>query len=82
MDLSTTQRASLEHALAALEQSDVATALRLLRPLAQQGNAEAQYNLGAMYGNGLGVPLNNAEALKWVRLAAARATPRPGSHLG
>src|SRR5271155_902737 len=38
-----------EDALAAYERSDYATALRLFRPLANQGIAKAQYNLGVMY---------------------------------
>ena len=42
----------LEDALAARDRGDDATALRLIRPLADQGNAEAQYNLGIMYVTG------------------------------
>ena len=37
---------------------------------AESGDAEAQYNLGLMYDNGEGVPQDNAEAVKWYRLAA------------
>ena len=80
--ISIKQRVPLEHAFAALRQSDDATALRLLRPLAEQGNAEAQYNLGAMYGNGLGVPVNNDEALKWQRLAADQGHAKAQFTLG
>ena len=40
---------------------DYATALRLFLPLAEQGFAPAQNNLGAMYGNGQGVSLDYAE---------------------
>jgi hypothetical protein len=47
---------SLEDALAAHDRGDDAAALRLIRPLAGQGNAEAQYNLGNMYFMGQGVP--------------------------
>ena len=54
-----------EDAQAAHGRSDYATALRLWRPLADQGNAEAQYALGFMYARGQGVPQNNAEAAKW-----------------
>ena len=36
----------LEDADAALKRRDYATAVRLNRPLAEQGNANAQYNLG------------------------------------
>ena len=46
------------------------TAMRLFRPLANQGNAAAQTNLGLMYGTGLGVPMDYVEAMKWYRLAA------------
>ena len=40
--------------------------------LAEQGIAFAQYNLGVMYANGRGVPQNDAEAVKWYRLALSR----------
>jgi TPR repeat protein len=62
----------LEDAKAAHGKKDYATALRLWRPLADQGNAEAQYALGSMYDDGKGVPQNKAEALKLYRLAAER----------
>ncbi|MGC1850302.1 MAG: sel1 repeat family protein, partial [Pseudolabrys sp.] len=45
---------SLEDADAALKRRDYQTAVRLIRPLAEQGNAHAQYNLGVLYDNGLG----------------------------
>ena len=57
-------------ALAAAEQGDYLTALRLWRSLAEQGDADAQYNLGVMYSNGDGVPRDYAEAMKWHRKAA------------
>ena len=37
---------------------------------AKQGNAEAQLKLGAMMATGNGAPKNEAEAVKWYRLAA------------
>src|SRR5438309_1536062 len=60
----------LEDAAAADEKGDYATAQRLLRPLADQGNASAQYNLGIMHYTGQGIPQNAAEAAKWFRKAA------------
>ncbi len=36
----------LEEGFAAYDRGDYATALRLFRPLAEQGDADAQYNLG------------------------------------
>ena len=60
----------LEDAAAAYLKQDYATALRLFRPLADQGDAEAQGNLGIMYDQGRGVPQDYAQAVKWYRLAA------------
>ena len=41
-----------------------------LRALAEQGDAEAQFNLGLIYHDGQGVPEDYAEAVRWWRLAA------------
>lgn len=43
-----------------------------LRLLAEQGNAEAQFNLGLLYDRGRGVPKDKSEALRWYRLAATQ----------
>ena len=43
------------------------------RPLAQQGNAIAQYKLGVMYANGRGVPRDYVEAYKWLNIAGAQS---------
>jgi TPR repeat protein len=59
-----------EDGVAAYRRGDYATALRLLRPLANRGNAIAEYTLGVMYEVGEGVPQDYGEALKWYRLAA------------
>ena len=56
----------------ALRSGDYANALRILQSLAGQEDATAQYNLGVMYKKGLGVAQNDAEAVKWWRLAAAQ----------
>ena len=40
---------AFEDALAAAQRGDYPTALRLWQPLAEQGHANAQYNLGVMY---------------------------------
>ena len=40
------------------------------KPLADQGDADAQYNLGLMYDYGYGVAEDDAEAARWYRLAA------------
>jgi len=58
-----------EDGVTAYWQDDFDTALQLWRPLAEHGNAAAQYNLGIMYENGRGVKRDYAEALRWYRKA-------------
>ena len=61
--LGTTQGAyagPFEDAKAAYSRKDYATALSLLRPLAAQGNATAQFVLGMMYNYGQGVVQDRA----------------------
>ena len=71
----------LEEALSALESKDYALAERLLRPLAEQGDAQAQRNLGVMYANGRGVPQNDQEAVTWYRKAAEQGDAQAQSYL-
>ena len=54
----------------AMERGDYAEAYCAWRPLAEQGDAEAQYNLGWFYANGYGVRVNPETALQWWRRAA------------
>ena len=61
---------------------DYATALRLLRPLAERGNREAQYNLAVMYANGWGVPRDEAESNRWYRKAAEQGDASAQSLVG
>ena len=49
---------------------------------AKQGAAYAQYNLGIMYANGVDVPENDAEAVKWYRKAADQGDAFAQSNLG
>jgi clan AA aspartic protease (TIGR02281 family) len=49
---------------------DHAAELARLRPLADSGNAEAQFKLGVMYCRGFGVPRDPAECNRLYRLAA------------
>ena len=44
--------------------------LDALRKTADQGDADAQYNLGTMYNSGKGVTKDSIEANKWFRKAA------------
>ena len=49
---------------------------------AEQGDAEAQNNLGVMYCEGKGVPEDNAEAFKWFRKAAEQGHDSAQYNLG
>jgi TPR repeat protein len=55
----------LEKGIAAFNTQDYTQALRLLKLLAEQGNAEAQCIIASMYHLGLGVESNPPEAVKW-----------------
>ena len=60
----------LEDAAVAFNKGDCATTLRIIRPLAEQGDAVVQRKLGYFYETGTCVPKNYAEAMKWYRKAA------------
>jgi uncharacterized protein len=64
----------LDEAKAAAERGDYATEMRLIRPLAEQGDALAQGALGSMYLYGQGVPQDYAQAISWLRKAADKGT--------
>jgi TPR repeat protein len=67
---------------AAYARADYVRAARLLRPLAERGNATAQTLLGFMYANGRGVPQAYDTATYWYRLAAERGDSAAQYHLG
>lgn len=61
---------------------DYGKAAKLYRPLAEKGNAEAQYVLGMMYRAGRGVERDNSEARKWYQLASEQGHPIAQFYLG
>ncbi len=80
--LATSAWAGFDEGLAAYKLGDYATALEEWLPVAEQGNAPAQSNLGLMYHKGQGVPRDYAEAAKWYRLAAEQGNANAQSNLG
>ena len=66
----------------AYESGDYATALKEWKPLAEQGHAEAQNNLGVMYDNGFGVTQDYKAAFKWYKLAAEQGYATAQLNLG
>ena len=61
---------------------DESMSLGAVRRLAEQGDASAQYSLGARYDFGEGVPEHDAEAVKWYRLAAEQGHAEAQYNLG
>ncbi|MDQ4420818.1 SPOR domain-containing protein [Sphingobium sp. DEHP117] len=53
-------------------QGDYARAMKVWLPLAEAGDADAQFNLGQAYKMGRGVPQDPNTALEWYRKAAAQ----------
>ena len=81
-DITTAFAGPFEDALAAYDRHEYGTALQLMRPLAEQGSAEAQNGMGALYYHGYGVTQDFKEALKWYRLAAAQGHLNAQVNLG
>jgi len=71
-----------EDGLLAYGLGDYATALRILRPLADQGNADAQISLAVIYAEGQGVPKDLAAAARWYQRAADQGHVVAQSDLG
>lgn len=61
---------------------DFAAALREWRPLAEQGDAQAQFYLGIMHTNGEGVPEDDRQAAYWFQKSARQGNPQSQYHLG
>jgi tetratricopeptide (TPR) repeat protein len=73
----------LEDGYAAERRGDFQAAFLLLEPLAKQGNAKAQFQLGHMYHTGKGgVPQDYTKALEWFRKAADQGNADAQFNLG
>jgi uncharacterized protein len=72
----------VEDADAAYRRGDFSTALRLFRPLADQGNSFAQTALGFMNAEGQGVQKDFSEAAKWFRKGAEQGSADAQYNLG
>jgi hypothetical protein len=59
-----------EEGEAAYQRNDYAAALSYWQPLADQGDANAQFRVGALYAFGLGVPEDRAKSIAWFQKAA------------
>ncbi len=61
---------SYQEGLDAFDRGDYETALKEWRPLAEKGNANAQFNLAQMYDKGQSVPQDYQQAARWFTKAA------------
>lgn len=66
----------------AVLRGDYATAFKQWDPLARQGDASPQFQLGWLYLKGYGVPQDNQTAVKWFKLAAVQGYAYAQSALG
>ncbi|WP_308568434.1 tetratricopeptide repeat protein [uncultured Haemophilus sp.] len=66
----------------ATTRGDYKTAFKLWLPLAEQGDADAQFNLGVMYDKGRGAKQDDVEAVKWYRQAAEQGNEMAQYNLG
>src|SRR5271169_1648579 len=73
---------ALEDGVEAAQSGDYETAVRLWRPLADQGDATVQNYLGQMYREGTGVPRDYAAAMSWYRKSADQGNAPAQFNLG
>nr|WP_295467222.1 SEL1-like repeat protein [Mesorhizobium sp.] len=71
-----------DQAQALLDAGDVASAVRVLEPLAAAGDASAEYLLGKVHLDGLGVPQDFSAAARWIAKAAEKGDARAQNALG
>jgi uncharacterized protein len=74
----------LERAKQAYRNKDPKTFVSIVKKLAHQGNAEAQYALGTVYQgmSGTGVEVDEAESAKWLTLSASQGFARAEYYVG
>lgn len=73
---------NLLEGLAAFEAKDYTQAFRLLKPLADQGDAEAQCLIANMYHLGLGLDTDISEAIQWYQRSAEQGYGVASNNLG
>ncbi|MGD8801872.1 MAG: tetratricopeptide repeat protein, partial [Gammaproteobacteria bacterium] len=70
MTAGSVQAGTLSDAKIAIRTQNYDKAARLLRPLADSGDKDAQYQLAVLYRNGQGVKQNPAKAAQWMKMSA------------
>ena len=80
--LTTLAHADFQAGQDAYDRGDYETAFKELQPLAKQGNALAQDNLGFLNSKGLGVPQDYTQSREWYRKAAEQGRAIAQHNLG
>ena len=70
MDKYENRAMELESGIAAFETKSFAHAIKLLSPIAEEGNNEALYRMAIMLQNGLGCQTNTKQAFNYMNKAA------------
>jgi TPR repeat protein len=71
-----------DEGLAAFSSGDISTAYQLWRPLAEHGDADAQFALASLYYDGIGVPVDHTESSYWFLLSAKQGHKDAQYNLG
>ena len=72
----------LDDAVEAMRTGNFAEAYCIMRPLAETGDADAQYNIGWMYLNGYGLRVNDSLALDWWEKASRQGHTHASFSIG
>jgi len=72
----------VETGITAWQAGNYEEAIRVWRPLADRGDADAQFNLAQAYKLGRGVPINMTLAEQWYERAARQGHEQAGANLG
>lgn len=81
-DQSQQDAANYQEGIDAYAKGNFSVALKKLKPYAERGNAQAQFDLGMMYRHGQGVAQDDKEAGAWWNKAAEQGHVEAQEHLG
>ena len=73
---------SLHEAIATFDRQDYSLAYQQLLPLAEQGNGEAQYYIGGMLVEGMGVSADTTKGVYWLEQSVKNQYPMAAKMLG
>ncbi|GAB3537659.1 hypothetical protein GCM10027343_01390 [Noviherbaspirillum agri] len=71
----------LERGMTAYRNGDYAAAVKELKPLAEDGNPQAQFQLARMHAEGQGLPHDDMQMAKWMRKSAEQGYVEAQYHL-